>query len=207
MRQQPLLCWLITGFIWLSACNVSRAGQPTLPPTYVEIPYTNLPLEELDHTLLPEPGIPGCKLADLRPFGWKEVDSGLVDIRTPEEYAIQTGSLYREGYLDYRQGRVEYPDRYQSMPELSYEEFLATCNVFPEVDFEKYSLLGAQATGAGCTVDFEKHVYRDDQSQTVRYEVAVIEAGACDTVTHNRNLILVPRISPEYRVKFFMSGE
>ncbi len=31
---------------------------------------------------------------------------------------------------------------YRSIPEMSYEEFLSICNVFPEVDFSKYSLLG-----------------------------------------------------------------
>lgn len=204
MRQAHVLCWLIGGFISLSACNVSQGGEPTLPPPYVEVPFTDLVLQELDETALADPGIPGCRLADLPSFHWKEVDSGLVDIRTPEDYAIQTGSLYQEGYLGYQQARVEYPDRYHSTPEMSYEEFLATCNVFPAVDFEQYSVLGAQAMSTGCTVAFEKHVYRDDQSKTVRYEIQAIEEGACETVTYSRNLILVPRIPPGYRVAFLM---
>jgi hypothetical protein len=100
---------------------------------------------------------------------------------------------------------VEDPDRYQSIPEMSYEEFLATCHVFPDVDFEQYSVLGTQAMGTGCTVAFEKHVYRDDQSKRVRYEITVIEEGTCGTVSNNRNLILVPRIPSEYSVEFLMS--
>lgn len=206
MRQTLLLCWLIGGLITLSACSVSQGGEPTLPPTYVEVLYTELVFEELDRTALADPGIPGCTLADLPAFHWKEVDSGLVDIRTPEAYAIQTESLYQQGYLGYRQARVEYPDRYQSTPEMSYEEFLATCNVFPDVDFEQHSVLGAQAMGTGCTVTFEKHVYQFDESKRVRYEIQVIEEGACETVTYNRNLILVPRIPPEYGVAFLISG-
>jgi hypothetical protein len=204
MHPAHLLCWLIGGLIWLSACNVNQGGEPTLPPTYVEVPFTDLVLQELDETALADPGIPGCRLTDLPPFHWKEVDSGLVDIRTPEAYAIQTESLYQEGYLGYQQARVEYPDRYQSIPEMSYEEFLATCNAFPDVDFAQYSLLGVEAMGTGCQVAFEKHVYRDDESKTVHYEIQVIEEGACETVTYNRNLILVPRIPPDYRVEFLI---
>jgi hypothetical protein len=203
--QALLLFWSIGGMITLSACRVSQGGEPTLPPTYVEAPFTDLVLDELDQTALVDPGIPGCRLADLPAFHWKEVDSGLVDIRTPEAYAIQTESLYQEGYLGYQQARVEYPGRYESIPEMSYEEFLATCNVFPNVDFEQYSVLGAQTMGTGCTVAFEKHLYRDDQSKTVHYEIQVIEEGACETATYSRNLILVPRIPPEYRVEFLIS--
>ena len=180
------------------------SGKPTLPPTYVEEPYLDLILDEIDPNIRADPGIPGCGLADLRPFGWKEVDSGLVDIRTPEDYAIRIGSLYQEGYLDYLQTRVEYPDRYQSIPDMSYEEFFATCNVFPKVDFGQYSVLGAHATGTGCTVTFEKHVYRDEQSNKIIYTVAVIEEGKCEMTSPNRNLIIIPRIPPEYSVEFLI---
>ena len=139
------------------------------------------------------------------PFGWKEVDSGLVDIRTPEDYAIRTESLYQEGFLGYLQNRVEYPDTYRSIPEMTYEEFLTTCNVFPDVDFSQYSVLGYQATGTGCIVTFEKHVYRDDRNKQILYELTVVEEGVCETAVHNRNLILVPRIPDDYSVAFSMS--
>lgn len=204
MLKNTLRCCLISALILLGACNVTQAGEPTLPPTYVEVPYTDLVLEELGQAALANPGIPGCSLADLRPFGWKTVDSGFVDIRTPDDYAIQIESLYQEGYRDYLQTRVEYPDRYQSIPEMSYEEFLATCNVFPEVDFGRHSVLGAHATGTGCTVTFEKHVYQDEQSKKVLYEIAVVEEGECEMAFHNRNLILIPRIPPEYSVEFLL---
>jgi hypothetical protein len=32
----------------------------------------------------------------------------------------------------------------------------------------------------------------------------VIEEGECEMVFHNRNLILVPRIPPEYSVEFLL---
>ena len=201
-----LLCCLIGGMILLGACNVTQSGEPTLTPVYEEVPYEELVLGELAPDILADPGIPGCSLVDLRPFGWKEVNSGRVDIRTPEDYAIQTESLYQEGYQDYLQTRLEYPDMYESVPEMNYEEFLATCNVFPDVDFAQYSVLGYQATGTGCAVTFEKHVYRDDQNKQILYELTVVEEGACETAVHNRNLILVPHIPHDYSVAFSMSN-
>jgi len=204
MRKKKLFCWLISALILLSACNRIQIGKPAPPPNYREELYTDLVFDQVDPNILADPGIPGCRLADLRPFGWKEVDSGLVDIRTPEDYALQIESLYQAGYLDYLQTRQEYPDRYQSILEMSYEEFFATCNVFPEVDFEQYSVLGAHATGTGCTVTFEKHVYRSEQSNEIIYTVTVIEAGKCEMTSQNRNLILVPRINPEYSVAFLI---
>jgi hypothetical protein len=205
MTKIVLLCSFITGMILIVACNVSQSGDPKFLPIYVELPHSELELDELNQDILADPGIPGCSLPDLRPFGWKTVDSGLVDIRTPQDYAIQVESLYQEGYLDYQQTRLEYPDRYQSTPEMSYEEFLALCNVFPEVDFKLHSVLGAQATGTGCNVTFEKHVYRDEPKKTILYDLTVIEEGPCEISINERNLILVPRIPSNYNVTFSKS--
>ncbi|MGB2897567.1 MAG: hypothetical protein WBB65_15590, partial [Anaerolineales bacterium] len=166
MLKIVLACCLISGMILLGSCIVTQGGGPILLLNYVEIPYAELVLKELDQDILTEPGIPGCRLFDLPPFGWKEVNSGIVDIRTPEYYAIRIGSLYQEGFLAYQYDRMENPDMYQSIPELSYEEFLVTCNVFPDVDFSKHSVLGYHSVGTGCTVTFEKHVYRDDKNMT-----------------------------------------
>jgi len=80
-------------------------------------------------------------------------------------------------YVTPKQTRLEFPDRYLPTPEMSYEEFLRTCNVFPDVDFSRNSLLGFQATGKGCSVTFEKHVYRDDQTKTILYNLTVVEEG------------------------------
>ena len=201
-----LHCCLISALFLFYACSVKQAGEPTLTPAYVEVPYADLVLEELGQAALAYPEIPGCSLVDLRPFGWKTVDSGFVDIRSPDDYAIQVESLYQEGYQDYLQTRVEHPNKYQSIPQMSYEEFLMTCNVFPEIDFGRYSLLGAQATRTGCTVIFEKQVYRDEQSKEVIFEIAVIEEGECEMVFHNRNLILIPRIPPEYCVEYLLQS-
>lgn len=205
MKGAIPFCGLFIALLWLGACSLIHSNELPLPPTYVEVPYTDLALETLDQNLLTDPGIPGCDLADLPPFGWKEVDSGLVDIRRPEDYAIRVGSLYQEGYRTYLDNRLDYPETYQTLPEMSYEEFLATCDVFPAVDFGQYSLLGAHAAGTGCSVAFEKHVYRDDGAKKIIYDLAVVQEGNCERDVRDRNLILVPRIPPDYNVDFRIS--
>ena len=67
-------------------------------------------------------------------------------------------------------------------------------------------VLGAQATGTGCNVTFEKQVYRDEGSQKIIYAVKVKEEGNCEKTSTNRNLILVPRIPPEYSVEFLIQA-
>ena len=67
---------------------------------------------------------------------------------------------------------------------------------------KQYSVLGAQATGKGCTVNFEEQVYRDEASKKILYEITVVEEGACDIEVRDRNLILVPQIPSDYSVDF-----
>jgi hypothetical protein len=202
MLKIKLLISSVVGCALLAACHVSQNLEQTQATHLVEIPFTELELMELDRELFYEPGIPGCSLADLPPFGWKEIDSGLVVIRTPDEYERRIGSLYQEGYRGYLDQRMDYPGTYQSLPEMSYEEFLATCNVFPEVDFSQYSVLGNHASGTGCTVSFERHVFREDTEKKITYQLSVVEEGACEKVEYSRNLILVPCIPLEYQVLF-----
>jgi hypothetical protein len=202
MQKNKLLFSSIVGLTLLVACRSSQNLDQTPVTNLVEISFTELVFKDLDQELLSDPAIPGCSLADLPPFGWKEVDSGLVDIRTPDEYERRIGSLYQEGYRGYLDHRRDYPGTYQSLPEMSYEEFLATCNVFPEVDFSQYTVLGNHASGTGCTVSFEKHVFREDTEKKITYHLSVVEEGACEKVEYSRNLILVPRIPLEYQVLF-----
>jgi hypothetical protein len=192
--------------ILLGACNLVPDGVPSLPLAYMELPFLDLVLHELDPALLTTQGKLGCSLSDLPPFRWKEVNSGMVDIRDPEAYRIQVESLYQEGFLAYEFNRSEYPDVHPSLPDMSYEEFLETCNVFPEVDFTKYTLLGYHLNGTGCTVNFEKHVYRDDREEKVIYEISVHQEGACEMAIYDRNLILIPKIPSDFRVDFAISG-
>jgi hypothetical protein len=202
MLRTVLLCSLALGLILLSACDGVQSGESTPESTFVEVPYSELVLEQLDSDILTDPRILGCSLVDLPPFSWKEVNSGMVDIRTLEDYANKVGSLYQKAYNNYQENRVDFPDMYRSIPDMTYQEFLATCDVFPDLDFSQHSLLGYHASGSGCTVTFDKRVYRDDKDQSILYELTIVEEGACEKISYERNLILVPRIPPEYSLEF-----
>ena len=96
IHKNIVCCCLISIFALLGACNRTQVVISEMLPTYEEEKYTDLVFDELDQEVLTDPGIPVCKLTDLSPFGWKEVDVGLVDIRTPQEYPRKTESLYQE---------------------------------------------------------------------------------------------------------------
>jgi len=199
--------------ILLGACTSQTAIPSPSPPTvtpvlppYVEIGYEDLQLRELGQDLLTDPGMPGCDLRDLPAFNWKLVDAGQVAIRTQEEYASQVDSLYSEGYVVFQENLSAFPDTYQSVPNYGYDEFLEMCNVFPEVDFSQKTILGNHASGTGCSVDFEKHVYRDEKNKRVLYAVDVIEEGLCEMYGWSRNLITIDSVPPDYRVEFVGSS-
>jgi hypothetical protein len=44
MFETTLHCCLISALFLPYACSVKQAGEPTLPPTYVEVPYADLVL-------------------------------------------------------------------------------------------------------------------------------------------------------------------
>jgi hypothetical protein len=197
----------------LSACTsltpIPSPSPPTItpvPPPYVEIGYEDLQERELDQDLLTDPGIPGCDLQDLPAFNWKLVDAGQVAIRTQEEYASQVDSLYSEGYVVFQENLAAFPDTYQSIPDYGYAEFLELCNAFPEVDFSQKTILGNHASGTGCSVDFEKHVYRDKENKRVLYTVEVIEQGLCEMYGWSRNLITIDSVPSDFSVEFEVSS-
>lgn len=92
-----------------------------------------------------------------------------------------------------------------SIPNYSYDEFLEICNVFPEIDFSQNTILGNHASGTGCSVDFEKHVYRDDENNRILYIVKVIEEGLCEMYGWSRNLITIASVPADYGVEFVVS--
>lgn len=192
-----------------SGCEPTTA-RPTptatpVPPTYVETRYEGLQLRELGQDVLTDPGIPGCDLRDLPAFNWKLLDAGQVATRTQNEYTSNIDSLYSEGYAVFQENLAAFPDTYQSIPNYSYDEFLEICNVFPEIDFSQNTILGNHASGTGCSVDFEKHVYRDDENNRILYIVKVIEEGLCEMYGWSRNLMTIASVPSDYSVEFVVS--
>jgi hypothetical protein len=211
IMRKLLLGLLIVAFL-ISACTgetptpLLRTPTATpVPPTYVETRYEDLQLRELGQDVLTDPGVPGCDLRDLPAFNWKLPDAGQVAIRTQREYTSNANSLYSEGYAVFQENLAAFPNTYQSIPNYSYDEFLEICNVFPEIDFSQKTMLGNHASGTGCSVDFEKHVYRDDENSRILYSVKVIEEGLCEMYGWSRNLITIASVPSDYSVEFVVS--
>ncbi len=150
--------------------------------------------------------MPGCDLQDLPAFNWKLLDAGQVVIRAQEEYASNVDSLYSEGYRMFQENLAGFPDTYQSIPDYGYDEFLEICNVFPEIDFSQETILGNHTSGTGCSVDFEKHVYRDDENKRILYTVTIKVKGSCEIFVWSRNLISIATVPPDYRVELVVSS-
>ena len=193
---------LLLGLILFAGCASQEPTQPQLPSSAIEIQVEDLQLRELGQEVLTDPGIPGCDLQDLPAFNWKLEDAGQVVIRTQEEYASNVDSLYSEGYTMFQENLEAFPDTYAAVPDYGYDEFVEMWSVFPEVDFSQKTVLGNQAAGTGCSVDFERHVYRDDENRRILYAVDVIEEGLCEMLGWNRNLITVASVPSDYSVEF-----
>ncbi len=77
----------------------------------------------------------------------------------------------------------------------------------PSIDFSEKTLLGKYTTGTGCTIDFERHVYRNDDAKTVTYVITVIEEGNCEMLGMSMNWITIPKIPQDYKVIFDVEKE
>jgi hypothetical protein len=75
------------------------------------------------------------------------------------------------------------------------------------IDFSEKTLLGMYTTGTGCTIEFERHVYRDDDAKTITYVITVIEEGNCEMLGMSMNWITIPTVPQEYAVVFDVKKE
>lgn len=87
---------------------------------------------------------------------------------------------------------------------LEYVSDSPTCEdfVLPSLDFSEYTLLGTHAYGVGCSITFEKHVYKDTENKIIIYSVIVVEEGNCEMIGMSMNWIAIPKVPSEYTVVF-----
>ena len=94
-----------------------------------------------------------------------------------------------------------------------YEHFMTTAynlkecggkKVLPAIDFEKHTLLAKYAEEGGCHFYFKRKVFRDKQRKEIIFDIQPVhlENEGCDSLGYSFNMVLVPRIPKEYRVKF-----
>lgn len=74
--------------------------------------------------------------------------------------------------------------------------------VLPHIDFSEHTLLGKYTTGSGCSVTFEKNVYKDTENRNIIYTITIVEEGNCEMMAMNMNWITIPVVPPGYTVVY-----
>jgi hypothetical protein len=77
----------------------------------------------------------------------------------------------------------------------------------PEIDFEKYSLIGKYTSGGGCSVTKSYNLEIDTLNYKYIYSIHLIYEGACDMYIMDMNWALVPAIPDYYQVEFRILSE
>ena len=79
-----------------------------------------------------------------------------------------------------------------------------SCSNFqlPAIDFSRYSLLGKQTTGSGCSREYIKNVYDDNLGKRALYLIRIVENGSCEPAEYKSNWVLISKIDSSYEVKF-----
>ncbi len=69
----------------------------------------------------------------------------------------------------------------------------------PPIDFSQHTLLGKYAFGGGCSVKFERKVYRDEANKRIIFFIKVNERGSCEMIVGRMNWVLIRKIPSDYR--------
>jgi len=72
----------------------------------------------------------------------------------------------------------------------------------PSIDFDKYTLIFMQTNGGGCSADFDRKVFKDEENKNIIYEISVTYQGLCEMYITNKNWALVPKVPDDYSVVF-----
>ena len=72
-----------------------------------------------------------------------------------------------------------------------------------QIDFTRYTLLGQNASGSGCTTPYIKlTVTKDIFTKEIIYRVQVLEHGPCDADWQDYRWVLISKIPEDFTVKF-----
>ncbi len=87
---------------------------------------------------------------------------------------------------------------------LNYKASIPSCADFqlPPINFSQYTLLGKYAYGGGCSVSFERKIYKDEVNKRIIFSIKVIEKGPCEMLIGRMNWVLVQKIPSNYNVVF-----
>lgn len=72
----------------------------------------------------------------------------------------------------------------------------------PDINFDKYTLVGKFTSGGGCDVEYKRNVFEDVNNKNIIYEIKINYTGLCEMLITSMNWALIPRIPDNYSVEF-----
>ena len=74
----------------------------------------------------------------------------------------------------------------------------------PNIDFNKYSLIGKYTSGGGCDVVYEREVFEYRMKNKIVYKIKVEYIDGCYMLITSMNWALIPRLKRNYDVEFIV---
>ena len=72
----------------------------------------------------------------------------------------------------------------------------------PNIDFDKYSLIGKYTEGGGCEVSYDRDIIEDKLRNRIIYTIKVEYQGTCAMLITSMNWVLIPKLKRNYEVEF-----
>jgi hypothetical protein len=102
----------------------------------------------------------------------------------------------------------EYEELIQNSPDLHPEPARYCADYkFPEINWQRFTLLGVSSAVSGCKTETQKAVFRDDFRKQILYKVRVSGIGACEKANPGNHVILVDKVPSDYEVIFELQEE
>ena len=74
----------------------------------------------------------------------------------------------------------------------------------PNIDFDKYSLIGKYTEGGGCDVVYDREVIENKLKNKIIYKISVEYIEGCLMLITNMNWALIPKLKRNYDVEFIV---
>jgi len=72
----------------------------------------------------------------------------------------------------------------------------------PDIDFNKYFLVGKFTHGGGCSVSYDRHVILDEKNNKLIYRIDADYFGNCMMLIVNMNWVLIPKKYCDLTIEF-----
>lgn len=72
----------------------------------------------------------------------------------------------------------------------------------PDIDFNKYFLVGKFTSGGGCSVEYDRQVTADEENNKLIYKIDADYTGLCSMLIVDMNWVLIPKKYCNYTIEF-----